>query len=82
MAADDQEHTAELQKSLAGVTLLRDEPALTATAAWGLKVGDAEAPWPATYIVGQDGAIRWRHLRDANGDWPAYADLAAAIDQK
>ena len=82
MAADDQEHTAALQKTLTGVTLLRDEPSLTATAAWGLKVGDAEAPWPATYVVEQDGTIKWRHLRDAHSDWPYYADLAAAIDQE
>ncbi len=64
------------------MTLLRDEPSLAATATWGLKVADAEAPWPATYIVGQDGTIKWRHLRDAKGDWPAYADLASALDQK
>ena len=82
MAADDQEHTAELQKTLAGVTLLRDESSLASTAAWGLKVADAEAPWPATYIVAQDGTIKWRHLRDEKGDWPAYDELAAAIAQK
>lgn len=65
------------------MTLLRDEPELPATAAWGLKVGDAEAPWPATYVVDASGAIRWRHLRDAKGDWPSYAELDAALaDQK
>jgi hypothetical protein len=82
VAADDQEHTADLQKTLGGVTLLRDEPSLASTAIWGLKVGDAEAPWPATYVIEQDGSIKWRHLRDEHGDWPTYAELASALDQK
>lgn len=66
------------------MTLLRDEPELPATATWGLKVGDAEAPWPATYVIDAGGAIRWRHLRDTAGDWPTYAalDAALAADQK
>ena len=62
------------------MTLLRDEPSLAATSAWGLKVGDAEAPWPATYVIDTAGKVRWRHLRDEHGDWPTYAELAAAID--
>jgi hypothetical protein len=61
------------------VILLRDEEALPATAAWGLKVKDAEAPWPATYVVDGNGQVRWRHLRDTKGDWPTYDELSAAL---
>jgi hypothetical protein len=81
IAADDGDHTAELQQKLDGVMLLRDEPSLDATAAWGLKIGDAEAPWPATYVIDAHGTIAWRHLRDAKGDWPAYSEVAAALSQ-
>jgi peroxiredoxin len=60
------------------VTLLRD-PELAVAAAWGVRVGDEDAPWPAVFVIGRDGAIRYRHLRDTHGDWPAYDDVAAAL---
>ena len=64
------------------MTLLRDDEALPATEAWGLKVKDAEAPWPATYVIDATGKITWRHLRDTKGDWPTYDELASALAQK
>jgi hypothetical protein len=81
IAADDAEHTAELQGKLAGIGLLRDD-GLATSAAFGLKVGDAEAPWPATYVIDDHGVIRYRRLRNEQGDWPTYAEVAAALDQK
>jgi hypothetical protein len=32
-------------------------------------------------VVDGTGTIRWRHLRDAHGDWPAYAELDAALQK-
>jgi hypothetical protein len=67
------------------VSLLRDDGMAT-TAAWGLRVGDAEAPWPATFVIDDHGVVRYRRLRDTRGDWPTYAEVAAALaaasDQK
>jgi hypothetical protein len=59
------------------VTLLRDDE-LATTSTWKLRVGDAEAPWPATFVISSDGVIRYRRLRDDRGDWPPYAEVAAA----
>ncbi len=80
IATDPVEATAKLQSRLPGVVLLTDlDPGLAAVTAWGLRVGDAEHPWPATFLVGSDGLVRWRHLGDGAGDWPALAELAAAV---
>ena len=64
-----------------GVTLLTDL-GLGASRAWGLAVPDAEAPSPATFVIDRKGAIRWRKLGDARGDWPTYAQLAAGLERK
>jgi hypothetical protein len=31
-------------------------------------------------VVGGDGVVRWHHLAGPGGDWPTYAELAAALD--
>jgi hypothetical protein len=30
-------------------------------------------------VVGRDGVVQWRRLEDKRGDWPTYAELAAAL---
>lgn len=47
--------------------------------AWGLVKAGAEEPEPATYVIDRSGVVRYRKLGDAKGDWPAYADVAAAL---
>jgi hypothetical protein len=69
--------TAELQGKLSGVLLLTD-PGLAASAAWGVRAADAESPSPGTFVV-RDGVVRWRRLEQPSGDWPTYAELAAAL---
>jgi hypothetical protein len=69
--------TAALQAKLPGVLLLTD-PGLAASAAWGVRLPDAESPSPGTFVV-RDGVVRWRRLEDPRGDWPTYAELAAAL---
>lgn len=69
---------AALQPKLPGVTLMTD-PGVAASAAWGVRVAGAENPSPGTFVVGRDGAVRWRRLEDKRGDWPTYAELAAAL---
>jgi hypothetical protein len=32
-------------------------------------------------VIDAHGAITWRHLRDQRGDWPTYAELAAALQK-
>ena len=60
------------------VTLLID-PELAASTAWGVRVPGAESPSPGTFVVGRDGVVQWRRLEDKRGDWPTYAELAAAL---
>lgn len=60
------------------VTLLID-PGLAASTAWGVHISGADSPSPGTFVVGRDGAVQWRHLEDKRGDWPTYAELAAAL---
>jgi hypothetical protein len=69
---------AALQRKLPGVLLLTD-PQLAASTAWGVHVPDADNPSPGTFVVGRDGVVQWRRLEDARGDWPTYAELAAAL---
>jgi hypothetical protein len=45
-----------------------------------LAEGD-EHPIPATFVVAADGIVRWRYIYQARGDWPAYGELAAALDK-
>lgn len=78
IAADPVSDTAALQAKLPQLLLLTD-PDLVATAAWGLRAAGADSPSPGTFIVDRDGAVQWRHLEDARGDWPTYAELAAAL---
>ncbi len=78
IAADDVEDTARLQARLPGVQLLTD-PSMAVPAAWGLRVGDAEVPWPATFVVDDRGAVAWRHLGVRGADWPTWDELAAAL---
>ena len=69
---------AALQPKVPGVTLLTD-PGVAASTAWGVHVPGAESPSPGTFVVGRDGVVQWRHLEDKRGDWPTYAELAAAL---
>jgi len=78
IAADTVADTAALQTELAGVTLLTD-PDVRASTAWGVHEPGAENPTPSTFVVGGDGVVRWRKLPDDTGDWPSYADVAAAL---
>jgi hypothetical protein len=78
IAADSVADTAALQAKVVGVLLLSD-PGLAASAAWGVRVPDADSPSPGTFVVGRDGLVRWRRLEDPRGDWPTYAELNAAL---
>lgn len=78
IAADSVADTAVLQAKLPRLLLLTD-PGAAAAAAWGVRVPDADNPSPGTFVVGRDGIVRWRRLEDARGDWPTYAELAAAL---
>jgi hypothetical protein len=69
---------AALQPKAPGVTLLTD-PGVAASTAWGVHVPGAESPSPGTFVVGRDGVVQWRRLEDKRGDWPTYAELAAAL---
>jgi hypothetical protein len=71
---------ATLANKLPGLTLLTD-PKLEASAAWGLAGPGAQNPAPATYLIGGDGVVRWRHLPDGrgHGDWPTYKAVADAL---
>jgi peroxiredoxin len=78
IAADSVSDTAALQARLPRLLLLTD-PDVSAAAAWGVRAVDADNPSPGTFVVGRDGIVRWRRLEDARGDWPTYAELAAAL---
>jgi hypothetical protein len=69
---------AALQPKVPGVTLLTD-PGVAASTAWGLHTPGADNPSPGTFVVGRDGVVQWRRLEDKRGDWPTYAELAAAL---
>lgn len=68
----------QLQPKLPTVTLLTDDK-LAGSIAWGLVPAGAEDPAPATYVIDRQGVVRYRKLGDAKGDWPPYADVAAAL---
>ena len=78
IAADELDDTARLQARLPALLLLTD-PSMAGPAAWGLRLGDAEVPWPATFVVDGGGAITWRHLGVRGADWPTWAELARAL---
>jgi peroxiredoxin len=78
IAADSVADMASLQARLPPITLLTD-PELAASTAWSLHAAGAENPSPGTFVVGRDGIVAWRHLEDSRGDWPTYAELAAAF---
>lgn len=81
MSADDVEDMAALQTKVPGLLLVTDTK-LASLTAWGVLQREAEHPSPVTYIVGRDGIVRWRHLLDAHGDWPTYAELEAATRER
>jgi len=81
VSADDVEDMAALQTKLPGLMLLTD-PKLASLNAWGVLQREAEHPTPVTYVVGRDGIVKWRHLLDARGDWPTYAELEGAIRER
>jgi peroxiredoxin len=78
IAADPVSDMAALQPKLPGLTLLTD-PGVAASTAWGVHVAGADSPSPGTFVVGRDGVVQWRRLEDKRGDWPTYAELAAAL---
>ena len=78
IAADALPDTAKLQAKLPSLTLLTD-PKMASVAAWGLRFGDADEPWPATFVVDNHGAITWRYVGVKGKDWPTYDELAAAL---
>lgn len=78
IAADSVSDTAALQARFPRLLMLTD-PDVSASAAWGVRAVDADNPSPGTFVVGRDGIVRWRRLEDARGDWPTYAELAAAL---
>ena len=78
IAADELDDMKALQPKLPGITLVSDRT-LAASKAWGRYINGADSPTPATYVVDGNGAIEWSHLPDDKGDWPSYAELAAAL---
>ncbi len=79
IAADALRDMASIQPGLTGVRLLSDLQ-LTTAKAWGLHQPGADSPYPATYLVGGDGVIRWRFVGANHHDWPTYSELVAALD--
>ena len=77
IAADALRDTARLQVTLPALTLLTD-PSMAVPAAWGQR-GDADTPWPGTYVVDDGGRITWRSVGVAGRDWPSWAELATAL---
>lgn len=67
-----------LQPKLPAVTLLTDLK-LAGSITWGLVPPGTEDPAPATFVIDRAGVVRYRKLGDAKGDWPKYADVAAAL---
>ena len=78
IASDSVSDTAALQARFPRLLLLTD-PDVSAATAWGVHVAGADNPSPGTFVVGRDGVVRWRRLEDERGDWPTYAELAAAL---
>ena len=78
MAADDVADMAELQPKLPTITLLTDVK-LAGSVAWGLVAAGAEEPEPGTFVIDREGVVRYRKLGDEKGDWPTYAEVAAAL---
>ena len=68
---------AALQTKLPRITLVSDTT-LVASKAWGLLLAGGEHPNPGTFVVA-GGTITYRRLEDRRGDWPTYAELAAAL---
>lgn len=69
---------AALQPRVPSVTLLTDL-GLAGSIAWGLVSAGAEEPEPGTFIIDREGVVRYRALAGSWGDWPPYADVAAAL---
>ncbi len=78
LAADDVADMVVLQRKLPALTLLTDL-GLAASVTWGLVPAGSEGAAAATFIIDRGGVIRYRKLGDAKGDWPPYADVAAAL---
>jgi hypothetical protein len=77
IAADAVTDMAALQTKLPHITLVSDTT-LGASKAWGLLLAGGEHPNPGTFVVA-GGTITYRRLEDRRGDWPTYAELAAAL---
>ena len=77
IAADAVTDMAALQTKLPRITLVSDTT-LAASKAWGLLLAGGEHPNPGTFVVA-GGTITYRRLEDRRGDWPTYAELAAAL---
>jgi redoxin len=37
--------------------------------------------WPATYLIGKDGTIVWRHVGELHRDTPAFKEAAGRIEE-
>ena len=77
IAADAVTDMAALQTKLPRITLVSDTT-LAASKAWGLLLAGGEHPNPGTFVVA-GGTNTYRRLEDRRGDWPTYAELAAAL---
>lgn len=79
IAADSVKDTADTQKDYPQITCLTDLGG-TVSQQWGLMIPQADHPEPGTYIVEKDGTVKYRRLEEkGKGDWPTYAELAAAL---
>jgi hypothetical protein len=70
---------AALQTRMPKLQLLSAVRDLATVAAWGVLLPGAEHPSPATFVVDRTGAVRWRYLLHASGDWPTVAQLVKAL---
>ncbi|MEO7093911.1 MAG: redoxin domain-containing protein [Polyangiales bacterium] len=78
IAADDVADMVGLQPRIPTITLLTDVK-LAGSLAWGLVPAGAEEPEPGTFIIDREGVIRYQRLGNEKGDWPTYAEVAAAL---
>ena len=63
-----------------GFPILSD-PTLATTRAFGVEDAQNGIAWPAVFVIGTDGRVRWRSLADEVAHRPSSSELLAVIDR-
>lgn len=64
-----------------GFPLLSD-PGRETVRAYGVEDRENEIAWPAIFVVGRDGAVRWRSLAEVYKVRPAVEVVLEALDAR